>query len=268
MANYVRIFAVSNVASIHRDYLTAIKLAREIELTYARAGHRTLAAQSAATLRELQRAYADFNRDLDRVAKETASNARKAIRGQIAASRVRPDTGNGPHLRDVIRAHPIDVVGGGIATGAVGVADVAVLDQLVNPNSPQYGPYWRSQEYGYKFRGQQLTGVIGGFYGAGFGSGPFRADSAFKGRPGPHPLFLVGHTAAGLAASVGFGAPKGGGLVRFTTPLKPRRFIQKGSDAAEVVWRAQLARIEQTQHVRLRAITSPAARAGRRARRP
>jgi len=266
MANYVRIFSVNNVAEIHKGYLDGIRLAREIEGTYLRAGNATRAAAAGATLRELQRAYADFNADLDRVAKETAANARKAIRHQIAATRVRPDTGNGPHLRDVIRARPIHRFGI-IATGEVGVADVDVLDALVNPNTPQYGPYWRSQEYGYQFRGKQLTGVIGGFYGPGFGSGPFRADSRYAGRPGPHPLFLPGAVAGGIAASVGHSAPKGGGLVVFSTPLKRRGFIAKGADAAEVVWRAQLARVEQTQHIKLRALTSPAA-FGRRGRRP
>lgn len=258
MGSYVRIFAVANVAKLHRDFLDAIRLARQIEQTYVRGGHRSQAAAAGATLRELQRAYADFNRDLDRVAKDTATRARKAIRAELALTRVRPDTGNGPHLRDAIRARPLDVVGGGIATGAVGVADIAVLDQLVDPRNPQYGAYWRSQEYGYRFRGKQRTGVIGGFFTAGFGAGPFPAESRYAGNPGgiaPHPLFAVGK------------AP-GAGLVHFLSPLRPRRFIERGANASEAVWRANLARIEQTQHIKLAAITSPAAKAGRRARRP
>lgn len=267
MPNYVRIFSIANVGRIHTDFGRAIKLAREIEATYRRAGNLRAAAGAGATLRELQRAYADFNADVDRLAKETAANARTQIKREIARTRVRPDTGNPPHLRDKIRARPLHRFGP-LATGEVGVADIDELDQLVNPMSPGYGPYWRSQEYGYQFRGKQLEGIIGGFYDAGFGGGPYRADSAYKGRPGPHPVFLVGKTAAGIAGSLGFAGPKGGGLVTFSTPLKPRGFIEKGANAAESVWRAQIARIEHTQQVRLRLIVSPAALAGRRARRP
>lgn len=257
MAQYVRIFTVENVGPIHRSYLEAIQLARRIEQTYARSGRRVQAAAAGATLREIQRAYAEFNADLDRVAKETATEARKAIRSELARSRVRPDTGNGPHLRDQIRARPLARFGI-VATGEVGVADIGVLDQLVDPAFAQHGPYWRSQEYGYKFRGKQRTGVLGGFFTGGFGAGPFAPESRYAGGGGPHPLFAVGVSPT----------EKGGGLVKFVSPLKPRRFIEKGSDAAEVIWRAQLARIEQTQHVKLRQLTSPAAQAGRRARRP
>lgn len=263
MANYARIFSVENVGHIHLQYGKAIALARQTVQVYARAGMKTQAAASEAALREIQRAYADFNADLDRVAKQTAAVARNAIRHEIARTRLRPDTGNGPHLRDQIRVRPIHRFGP-LATGEVGVADIEVLDLLVNPMGPQYGPYWRSQEYGYKFRGKQVTGIIGGFYGPGFGSGPFRADSAYAGRPGPHPLFLPGNVAAGVAASVGFGAPKGGGLVKFRTPLKPRLFIQRGAAVAEAQWRAELAAIEKQQDSRLRSLTSPAALAGRR----
>lgn len=265
MANYVRIFSVDNVGHLHRQYLQAIRLSREIAQTYARAGHRVQAAAAEAALREIQRAYAAFNDELDGVAKQTAATARTAIRREIAQSRIRPDTGNGPHLRDAIRARPIHRFGP-IATGEVGVADIEVLDALLNPHGAQYGPYWRSQEYGYQFRGKQLTGIIGGFYGPGYGSGPFRADSAFAGRPGPHPLFLPGGVAAGIAQSVGFGAPKGGGLVKFRTPLKPRLFIAKGAAAAEAKWRSELAALEKAQDARLRALTSPAALAGLRVR--
>lgn len=245
MPSYVRIFSVSNVGQIHREYLRAIQLARRIEQTYARAGQRTRAAAAGAALREIQRSYADFNEDLDAVAKQTAVTARNAIKREIANSRVRPDTGNGPHLRDMIRARPLHRFGP-LATGEVGVADIEVLDALVNPNSREYGPYWRSQEYGYQPRGKQLSGVRGGFYTAGFGAGPFRADSAYAGTPGPHPLFLAGK----------------GGLVKFVTPLKPRRFIEKGAAAAEAAWRVELAAIEHAQEARLRALTSPAALAG------
>lgn len=257
MAQYARIFTVENVAQIHRSYLEAIRLARRIEQTYARAGRRVQAAAAGASLREIQRAYADFNADLDQVAKATAVTARKEIRSQIAATRVRPDTGNGPHLRDQIRARPIHRFGI-VATGEVGVADIGVLDQLVDPAFAHQGPYWRSQEYGYKFRGKQLTGVVGGFFTRGFGAGPFRAESRYAGGGGPHPLFAVGISPA----------ETGGGLVKFSSPLKARGFIRKGSDVAEAFWRSELARIEAAQHRKLRTLTSPAARVVRPGRRP
>lgn len=267
MAQYVRIFVVENVERIHRDFLDAIRLARQVEQIRVKQGR---GAGAVATRRELQRAYADFNRELDGIAKTTAVAARAAIRREIATTRTRPDTGNGPHLRDMIRARPIHPLGI-IATGAVGVADIDVLDQLVNPQSPQYGPYWRSQEYGYKFRGKQLTGVVGGFYDRGFGGGPYRAESQFAGGSGPHPLFLPGRTGGAMAMAAGgtFRSGAGMSLVKFRSNLRPRGFIEKGASAAEVVWRRDLARLEAQVDARLAAITSPAAalRLGPRARR-
>ena len=145
MPVYVREFVIDRVGQVHLAYGQAIALAEQVEREYARLGR---PGRGGATARELRRAYATFNDELDAVAKATARDAQQRMRAQLRATRKRPETGVAPHLLAALNARPERPLGK-LATGVVGVADVAELDKVVNPLGPQYGPYWRAGRRGH-----------------------------------------------------------------------------------------------------------------------
>lgn len=243
MAEYMRIFVIDNIAAIHRAHVEA---RRELALSNARdrAARRRPGARDS--IAELDRLYANFNRDLDRAASTSAARATKAIKARIEQTRVRPETDKPRHLADMVKSRRVSIVPG-IATGAVGIADIAELNKAVDPDFPN-GTYWEAQEYGtFAHVGRQIRGY---FYGGGAPIAPpreaqFRVHSAFS----PEGL-LTG--------------PRGGsgGKGRIRRPLMARRFIRDGADDAFGPWRAAVQAAENEFVSGLRHTVSP--RRGRR----
>ena len=254
MALYVREFVVDRVADIHLAYHDAIRLAEQVEATYVRLGRPGRAAHTADALR---RAYAAFSDDLDALAKATAIDAQKRMRDQLRLTRKRPDTRMTPQLRNNLIARP-EYPGGKLATGVVGVADIERLDSVVNPLGPQYGPYWRAQEYGTTAHVGRV--IRGFFFGPGGGGTPSRPQAQYAGGKGPHPIFVTAGQHAAAASVLGFSADEAGGggtrggLGGFGTirhPIQPRFFIRDGANQAEAEWRTELALLERKAVARL-----------------
>jgi hypothetical protein len=253
VALYRRVFSVPDVAVRHQEFLAAIKTAEAVEAAWARAGKPGVAA---GTVRTLRAAYLDFNRGLDQLATDTAAEARRTIVSILKAKQKRPTTGMGAHLSTAIVCRPIHDFGS-LGTGEVGIADIQLLDRVVNPFGPQYGPYWRAIEQG-STRAVGRT-LIGGFFSTGLAAGPFAPDpNQFR----RHPIFVTG--AQGRAAyggaghSGGFGAQGGGGkLMKIRRRIEPQHFIRDGADLVEVRWRAGLAAVEQRAMREIAAVTRP-----------
>lgn len=255
MAVFQRIFSVADVADIHLRFNRLIKEAQSINKLDRRLRQRGLAArtgQAAATERELLRAYALFNRELEALARDTAKDADLKIRQQLVATKKRVGrTGKRPGLMDVIHSRPVHRFRG-VATGEVGVADEAWLDRAVNPLGPQYGPYWFAQEFGST---AQLGRMIRGFFGDA--GGPIDVPRAqFKGGGGPHPIFYPAGAGAG-ASGRGQGPGTRGGRGGWGTidhPIQARHFIRDGATRAFADYLVGVARVESNVLRRLRGI--------------
>lgn len=253
MATYERIFVIPDVGRTHILFRDLFRLAEQIE---KEAGRTPGAPRAAATMRELLRAYASFNSQLDDLAKVTAAAATKEIRRQIGLTAVRPDTGVKPHLRDLIRCRPLRPAGK-LATGTVGIADIDWLNKAINPASPEYGTYWMAQEFGST---AQVGRVIRGFFfGSGYGGAPSAPQAQYAGGGGPHPIFVTARSQRALYGDSGFsgGAGSQGGVGGFGTirhPIRPRHFIQKGADQALGEWRRGIRLITKDVETQLRAV--------------
>lgn len=258
MALYKRTFTAPRIAEVHLLFRDAIRAAEEAEAAWAAVGQ---PGAADATRRELLRAYAEFNAGLNTIARDTAKLATAETKAALKASRRRPDTGMTPHLATAIVSRPLRRFGA-LATGEVGVADIEVLDAVVNPVSPQYGPYWRAQEDGTLHQAGRV--VYGGFYGSGGAPGPFKPDPAFRSpAKGPHPVFISTHNARGILSSAGFsGGPgkqggAGGGKMTIGVELPARHFIRKGANAALAQWRTDIAALQANVDKRIAAAISP-----------
>jgi hypothetical protein len=256
MALYVRTFVVENVATIHRRYAASFRLVEDLIAAERAAG----VPPSVSTLSLLEASYVRFNRDLDALAKRTAITATDNIKQRIRATRAlnRGDTGRGQHLRNAIRSAALPRIGG-LATGAVGVADVAILDALRNPIG-RWGPYWQAQEYGTaaeSARGEvpkQKGRVIrGAFFGRGFSGDPSPPDPNFQGlRVGPHPIFVSSRAGAALLQAAGFSGARGvgkkggvaGGFGTISVELPGRHFIRDGANLARTEWLSGMRALE------------------------
>lgn len=239
MPNYVREFVIADIADVHDLFIRNVKVYEEVERRYAALGQ---PGMGAATVRLMLRAYADFNRNLDQVAADTAADAKRRILSILALRQKRPNTGMGPHLRGAIVCRPLKL---GIGTGAVGIADVDRLNAVTNPFGPQYGPYWRAIEEGTRRHvGRRITGA---FFGTGLGSGPFRPNPGDFRR---HPIFVTSAQGAREFADAGFSGgfgPKGGksgGRMRIRRAIDPQHFIRDGAKLAEIRWRREIARVQ------------------------
>lgn len=259
MATYRRTLTLVNVADLHLKFRNVLRLAEQVDAAYARAGS---PGAADATRREVLRAYALFNDELNAIARTTARLATKTARAELRTTRRRPDTGHTPHLATAIVSRPLRRFGA-LATGEVGIADIERLDAVVNPYGPEYGPYWRAQEQGTTHQAGRV--VYGGFYGSGGAPGPFKPDSAFRSpSKGPHPVFISTAAARGALSDAGFsgrGPGKkggaGGGKMTISVELQPRRFIEKGANVAELQWRTELAQLDRAVDARLAAVTRP-----------
>jgi hypothetical protein len=182
--------------------------------------------------RKVLLAYDQFNRDLETLAQRTAQQVDLEIQRQLARTAKRPDTRTKPHIRDHIVSRPSRLAG--IPTGWVGTADIDELDKVVNPLSPGYGPYWRTQEEGYTGHvGRRIHGL---FFGAGMSGGGEPPRAVYRGGGGPHPIFVA--------------SPIGGpGVIQES--IAPRRFIANGNKIVGVKWLAQLKAIERAAIARM-----------------
>jgi hypothetical protein len=261
VSTFQRIFVIEDVAAIHRLFLEGFRAARTADAAQRNAG---LPPVARATLIELQKAYDQFNRELRGLSVKTARDSETYMKAVFDATRVRANSQLQPHLRSLLRSRPVQVFGGGIETGAVGVGNEDLLDQAINPTAPQYGPYWRAQEFGTGQAGvpSQVDRVIRGyFYGPGL-VGPERPLAQYKGGGGPHPIFVSAKNAGAAYGDVGFsgGGGKGGGKGGFGTiekEITPRHFIRDGADRALVEWRRGVARIGSDTVSRLRRALRP-----------
>lgn len=225
---YRRIFVIADIASVHREFQLAI--AECVRVNSAARG-RGARPPAQAIERQLRREHALFQQRLDALAVKTAATATTAIQRRLKQTARRPSTGEKPGLHNLIRSRPLPRIAG-FATGAVGVADQAVLERAVDPDYPQFGTYWLAQELGTR---KHIGRTIRGYFGtAGF------ADievprSQYSGGSGPHPVFsplIVG--------------PRGGrggpGLIRHE--IHARHFVRDGANAARATWQADLRAIE------------------------
>jgi hypothetical protein len=262
---YVRVFSLADVAELHRAFDRDFTLAERVIAAERRAG---LPPTAINTLRLLEVAYADMNRGLDALAKRTAVEATAAIKQRIAATRARNrgDTGRGQHLRNAVKSRALPRVAG-LATGEVGVADVAVLDALVNPIGG-YGSYWRAQEYGTGVDSpfgpipSQVGRVIRGyFFGRGFSGTPEPPREQYRGLGvGPSPIFVGARAGAAAFGGLGFAGGAGrqggkGGYGTISVDLPGRHFVRDGADVARTNWLRGIRAIEWDTRRALRAAT-------------
>lgn len=219
MARYVRRFTAPQVPLVHREFLTAIRLANE--------------AGRPQTARLLQLAHIEYQRGLREVAVKTSKLATKGIKEQLSKTARRPDTGVRPHLRDGIRSAPLGPIGG-LESGIVQVASLAALENVVNPDDPNKVPYWIVQEEGSRANiGRTLVGF---FYDRGF-QGPTKPAPGYTGTAGAQPLFAPGTLIPG---------PRGGrgGKGVITNPIPARHFVRDGRLPALAEYRRDLNRVQ------------------------
>lgn len=247
MAIYRRIFVITDVAKIHREFGLAIAEAAAVN---RRARAKGLRPPAEAIERQLRREHAIFQRRLDELAAATAVRATEQIQHRLKLTARRSATGEKPGLHDLIKSRPLGRIAG-FATGAVGVADEASLDRAIDPDYPQFGTYWQAQEFGTDAHvGRRIFGYFGN---PGFAQAEV-PRAQFAGGRGPHPLFsplVVG--------------PRGGrgGPGEIRTPLRARHFIRDGANLARTSWRAGLEAIETQTIQELAAVLSGTVPAGR-----
>lgn len=258
MPYYQRIFTIADVARVHKLFGEALRVARQVDIERRALG---LPSATVATQRELRAAYLLFNDELDTLARATAAAADKSIRDRIKATQKRADTRMSPHLRDLIKSRALNPLGRGLATGAVGIADEDMLNRAVNPTSPQYGPFWRAQEFGTGSPEvkSQLGRVIRGYFFGGGLTDPEVPQSVYAGGGGPHPIFVSAASQQSIMGSVGFAGGGGarGGVGGFGTiqhEIEGRHFIGDGANAVLADWRVGIRDIETRTVQRLQAV--------------
>jgi hypothetical protein len=260
VAVYQRIFVSRDAAQVHRLFLEVTREARQLDLLARRAG---IPGGARAALVEIEAAYRRYNEELRGLAQTTARDSERRMRAKV--THVRPSTRLGnTHLKALLKSRPIRLVPG-IESGAVGIADEAWLNKAVNPTSPQYGPYWRAQEYGTgspEVPSQIGRTIVGYFYGPGL-TNPTRPDPQFAGGGGPHPIFVSAKSAAAIAGGSGFhdygGGRRGGkgGRGIIGKEIEGKHFIRDGANEALAEWRLGMRRIEQSTIARLQSVVSP-----------
>jgi hypothetical protein len=174
-----------------------------------------LAAGDAATAARIAVIFDAFVTRIRKIAERTAELAEERIKDRIEATRVRPDTGRGRlKLKNMVRAEAWDPTGN-IATGTVVIGIHEFLDRL---------PYWRAQEWGFRYSHTPKGFFAGPGYGGVFLPNP--ADFRL------HPLFIPSSKGRAFQRAPVIGA---------------RHFMRDGTDAAVTYWRAETqAAINQT----------------------
>lgn len=146
----------------------------------------------------------DFRLKLERLAIDTAVTADARTVEWIKLTQVRPDTSKANHMRGNIASRPL---GGRLPFGAVGVADIAVLNKTRRSSG---GPYWEAQEFG---SSAAVGRILPGYFMPG------------KSRPGDapsrtHPEFRRQTTGRGVPAMV------------VKNPIEARGFLRRGVEDA------------------------------------
>lgn len=240
MTQWVRGFVIPDVAVVHEVFQKCISDADRLVVEERKAGKTPANMMGPVLLAELRLAYRRFNEGLRQAAEKGAARATKGMIEHLKGTRRRPGTGTAPALEDLLEAAPIRV--GNYESGAVGVANVELLNQAINPHSRGYGPYWRALEYGTGQGGvpSQVGRILyGSFTGPG-GASPTPPMAEFAGGGGPHPVFISHH--AGDPASIG--GERIAGLGTIGAEIEPKRFIRFGADGAAVRWRGDVAEVQ------------------------
>lgn len=198
---------LGDLRAIHEALLNARRL-------FLQAGDRRSAAAVA-------RIYAELNDGLRLLALEVARSSEHHIRERIRATQKRPDTGRGRGLIDNIKSSTWDPTPS-VSVGWVAIAQLKELDKTVNPYSSSQEPYWRAQEYGYRYS-HIPTGF---FFGPGY-SGPISRPSPSQ--AGLHPLFVPSAK---------------GGTFRSPPQIEARHFLRDGASQAIREWRSGFGQLQ------------------------
>lgn len=245
---FVRGFVVTDVAEVHASFqrcmLQAERLLVESRALGGRGRPPRIGQDAARMLAELRMAYRDFNRGLQFAAEKAAQRATQGMR-EMLSRKMRPDAAHGRGLKDYVSAVPLNL--GQMQTGAVGVGDVSRLNKAVNPFSPGYGTYWRAQEYGTGQNGvpSQVGRILYGSFEAPGGTSPTPPDPQFAGGGGPHPIFRPGYQPNN-------GADRVSGLGTIGHEIQAKHFIKFGADEAVVLWRREIAAVQDRALAELR----------------
>jgi len=151
-------------------------------------------------------AFMRLLQELEAIALKTATFAEKSIKSHEIDSRVRPHGGTSPLNHFIGVSHPLPAV-----EGSVGIN--------YEPDLYANVPWWWTNEEGYSGNlGRKFIGAFGG------GGGWTKPDpSQFR----EHPLLRIGK-----------GPGTGKGTIRH--PIPARRFVEDGSQEAEVAWHAEI----------------------------
>ncbi len=176
-------------------------------------------------MKELQAAAAEISigllNDVNAVAVKSAGYADGAIIRKMFESH----TSNRP-ITGTLESHVKSLPG---PLGSVRVALIEELDKVVNPNTSDYGPFWRAQEYGTGQDGvpSQLDRVIFGTF-ENSGTQP-NGDLRGVG---------VGHDIAFIPGgrSPGFGT--------ITVELPARHFLRDGWEEAGVLYKEEMTAVQ------------------------
>lgn len=256
MAEYMRVFAVLNIAEIHKGFAGA---AREAALLNASDRRHNRPQRALHTERELARLYDKFVRDIDRAARRGAETATRAIVRKLDETAIRAETDKRRHLSSFIKSRPANL--GLLGTGAVGVADIAELNKAIDPDYPGKGPYWAAQEYGTdKHVGRKIYGFFHGNHPAERPNAQLSGGGEVHGKGALHTAFSPSAKFTPVAGAGSRGGKGGKGTIRVA--LKPRHFIRDGADQARDVWRASVFAVSADVISDLQRTVSP--RRGRR----
>lgn len=253
MASYRRILVLTDIAAVHREFVETLALLARAERDPRSRG------RHAATRRRVAAIYAEYEDGLVIAARKNAIRAEARMKARFDQTRVksRGDTGHGHlHLRAALRARPADI-GSRLATGAVGIADVDELNKVVNPASPQYGPFWRAQEFG-TGSGEvpsQLGRVLHGyFFGRGY-TDPTRPIAGANHQP----IFVSARNARTQSGGATGGGRRGGsgGMGTIKKEIKPRHFIAGAIQDVEPLWIADMKKAEGRARAGIRSLLRP-----------
>lgn len=154
--------------------------------------------------------YREFRDDLTKLGAKVAVAGTLELRAIEKATRVRDKRGAGPnHLGRALFVRDLAPMTGGLLPGAVGIADLEVLDDEV--------PWWPTNEHGSAAR------VGGKIFGTFLGPGSAAPDpTAFR----EHAIFRSN-----------IGPDSGPGTIQ--RPIPARWFIKKASEVIDREWREQ-----------------------------
>src|SRR5487761_248744 len=239
MPLWVRGFIITDVAAVHKSFRDVIAEAEKLASLERRAGPK-VGTNGQRLVKDLSDAYDTFNANLKLLARNAALRAEKGTIEKLRTDRRRPSAGNVPPLEDLVAALPLAPIGKA-QTGAVGVGNVDFLNRAVNAHNRGYRSYWRAIEYGTGQEGvpSQLGRILYGSFTQSGGSSPMAPAAQYAGGGGPHPVFIAG--GVGISQIDGV-RTIGMGTIGREVPAK--HFIQWGADEAQIMWRRDIANMQ------------------------